>query len=102
MMIGKEVLIVDGAHMYENGRVIREELKQYTIPFCEVHTRTKAGVFRKNRIAFVPMMYCIEFDVTAIEERELAKCKGKYGEDSDAYKRLVKALDKTKTVEMPE
>lgn len=99
MMIGKEVLIVDGAHEFENGRVMREDLRSYTLPFVEVHTRTKAGAFRKGRIAFVPMKYCVEFDVTEIEERELAKCRAKYGEDSDAYRRVVKALEKAKSGE---
>lgn len=102
MMVGKEVLIVDGGHMYENGRVMRENLTQFTVPFVEVHTRTKAGVFRKGRIAFVPMSYCVEFDVQAIEERELQNAAARYGADSDAYKRLVKALAKSKVPSEPE
>jgi hypothetical protein len=101
MMIGKEVLIVDGAHQFENGRVMREDLRTYTLPFVEVHMRTKAGAFRKNCIAFVPMKYCVEFDVSELEERELEKCRAKYGEESDAYRRVVSLLEKSKGVEQP-
>lgn len=100
-MVGQEVLIVDGAHAFENGRVMRMD-NSYTIPFAEVHTRTKAGAFRKNCIAFVPAKYCVEFDVNELEERELDKAKARYGADSPAYERLVKALEKAKSPAVPE
>lgn len=47
----------------------------------------------KNRWAFVPAKYLVEFDVEALREGEMRKTAERYGADSDAYKRMLKLME---------
>jgi hypothetical protein len=93
MRAGAEVMIAMGGHQFQHGQVRSLDSKTYTIPFAHVQIRGTKGTLLKNRWAFVPARYLVEFDVEALREGELRKKAERYGADSDAYKRLLNQME---------
>lgn len=92
MIPGAEVMIAGGGHQFQHGRLRSEDAKTFTIPFAHVQLRGTKGQLLKNRWAFVPSKYLVEFDAQAMLEEALRKAAQDFGADSKAYKRLLKSL----------
>lgn len=93
MNTGAEVMIAGGGHQFQHGRLCMLDAISYTIPFAHVQLRGVKGTLLKNRWAFVPAKYLVEFDVEALREEELRRMAERYDAESDAYKRLLKLME---------
>jgi hypothetical protein len=71
MTPGAEVMIAGGGHQFQHGRVTSVDSKSFTIPFAHVQLRGIRGALLKNRWAFVPAKYLVEFDVEAMREQTM-------------------------------
>jgi DNA-binding MarR family transcriptional regulator len=93
MMPGAEVMIAGGGHQFQHGRLRSLDSKSFTLPFAHVQLRGIEGTLLKNRWAFVPAKYLVEFDVEAMREQTMRDAAARFGLDSQAYKRVIKQLE---------